>query len=459
MSDEDKRKDDAPEASEAKKPEKPKRNIKIKSTGSSALKRDTNRKWMMIGGVVVVGVVAASMLLSKPPMPIKKKVQAPPPIEIVPKTDVQQSFEKRTQTSIALMKGQIKELGEHQTSMLKTIKQMDQDSRDRQLKLDKQLQTLSSQLDKVMTGQKDQQAKSGKSNGESASSKDGSNLPPVPAKNLGALPDQPPAPPLPPGAKKAEKKVFDPNAPIILTPPKTKNDGKVPTSVHYVKNKYAGFIPQGSFAPAVLLSGVEAGTASTSQSNPQPVLMRIQNKAQLPGGARYKLESCFVTGSAFGSASTQRAYIRLVSLSCVDKRNHLVLSAPLKGYVTDSDGMFGLRGKQVQREGALLAKTMLAGFASGLGTALSGAQGVTSTTAGGAANLLSGSDAMRSSGLTGASNAANMLAKFYLDQAKNIFPVIEVPAKRKATIVISEGTSLRWHDYGSLYVKDERPTK
>lgn len=430
--------------------------ITMHVTGGDAKAKLAKKKWLTVFGILGLLVIVASGILGGNKTVIQQKKVESRPLPIVPEGDVRASFERRTQAQVSAiqaeiqnMKVDISSLRQLNNSLREMITKNQQDS---QLAVQK----LQASVENLIGEQKNLKSKSEKKPVNSG------NLPPPPESsgNLGAIP--PPLPPLPPGAKRETKNVrpTDPNAPIVSTP----NSGKesknsVSTNTTYVQNQYAGYIPSGSFASVVLITGIEAGTASQSQSNPQPVLMRVQTDAILPGSAGYKIKSCMITGSAFGSASTERAYIRIASLSCVDKDDHLVIDAPLKGYVVDSDGMFGLRGKQVQRAGALLAKTMLAGFASGLGQALSGAQGTSYSGSNGSGLMVAGGAALKTAGLNGVSNAANELAKFYLDQAKNIFPVIEVPPKRKATIVLSEGTSLKWNDYSSLYVKTERPTK
>ncbi len=441
-------------------PEKDRPKITLRATSDTAKGRLAKKKWLiLIGGAGVVIILVSSVLGGKPTPPRQQAV-AEKPLSIVPAADVRASFEQRTQVQISELDCKIREFKDAQTGTQTSIKQLRALVDANQSDSIKALYKLTIPIGKLTDQQSEIQKKASLSNVPQVPN---GSLPPPPSgtQNLGAIP--PPPPPLPPGAKGIAGEVVpaDPDAPIISSPSDGDHGkkGTVNTNTTYTQNKYAGYIPSGSFASVVLITGIEAGTASQSQANPQPVLMRVQTDAVLPGSAGYKIKSCMITGSSFGSASTERAYIRLASLSCVDKEDHLVIDAPLKGYVVDSDGMFGLRGKQVQRAGALLAKTMLAGFAAGLGQALGGAQGTSFSGSGGVGTALSGTAALKSAGFGGASSAANELAKFYLDQAKNIFPVIEVPPKRKATIVLSEGASLKWNDYGSLFIKTETPTK
>jgi len=231
----------------------------------------------------------------------------------------------------------------------------------------------------------------------------------------------------------------------------------IKTKTTYQKNPNYGLLPAGAFAPIALLNGLDAGTSAANQSNPQPVLMQIQDQAVLPGAASYKLKSCFALGSAYGDLSAERVYVRLARISCVDKSSHLILTSAVQGYVVDSDGKLGLRGIVVDRQGARLGKALLAGFAQGLSGALGQAQGTTTTGALGTGTSITGASALNASGLSGASSAAQQLAQFYLKEAQAIFPVITVDIGRTGTLVFSDSVSLKWGDGDPAYTKEVTP--
>lgn len=231
----------------------------------------------------------------------------------------------------------------------------------------------------------------------------------------------------------------------------------VESKLRYEKNPNAGLLVPGAFAPVALLNGLDAGTSTTTQSNPQPVLMRIADHATLPGSARYQLRSCFVLGSGYGELSSERVNIRFSRLSCVDRKNRLVLSQEVAGYLVDSDGKLGMRGVVMDRQGAKLGKAMLAGFAEGLAKALGNAQSTVTTSGSETTSLIGGSAALRAAGLSGAETATRQLAQFYLDEAKAIFPVIAVDAGRTGTIVFTSGTALNWTEGDARYVPQVTP--
>ena len=64
-------------------------------------------------------------------------------------------------------------------------------------------------------------------------------------------------------------------------------------------------LPTGSFARAVLLSGVDAPTGGLARTNPHPVLLRVMELAQLPNHYRSRVKECFVTAAAYGDLSTK----------------------------------------------------------------------------------------------------------------------------------------------------------
>ncbi|MBK3779947.1 hypothetical protein G3A43_06740 [Paraburkholderia aspalathi] len=211
-----------------------------------------------------------------------------------------------------------------------------------------------------------------------------------------------------------------------------------------VDNEHQGFLPAGSFAAATLISGVEAFTGGTAQSQPQPVVVRVDQNAVLPNAAHYQIKGCHVLASVYGDMSSERVFGRLATLTCVDVHDKLVLSEDVEGVLVDSDGKNGIRGTLVDRQGAKLARSLLAGFAQGVASAFGQAQSSVTTTALGATSTLVGTNAIRAGGYEGASTAANQLAQFYLKQAEATMPVIAVDAGRKVSVLFTKSKSLHF---------------
>lgn len=213
--------------------------------------------------------------------------------------------------------------------------------------------------------------------------------------------------------------------------------------------KMAGFVPAGSFAEVALITGADFGASDRTQSNPQPVLMRVQADAILPGRAKYELRDCFSLGSGYGELSSERAYVQTARLSCVDASTGQILETEFQGYLVDSDGKLGLRGTVARRSGVLLGKAMLAGFAEGAAELLSTASGDSEQfiTGSGLVTSLSPDDVGKVGLYGGAGRAAEILAEQYIKEAESMFPVIEIDAGRKGTVVIQIGQKLEWTPY------------
>lgn len=220
-----------------------------------------------------------------------------------------------------------------------------------------------------------------------------------------------------------------------------------------VANERKGFLPAGSFAAATLISGVEAFTGGTAQQQPQPLVIRIDANAVLPNAARYQIKGCHVLASVWGDMSSERVFGRLATLTCVDSANRLVLSEEVEGVLVDSDGKNGIRGALQDRQGAKLARSLVAGFAQGLSSAFGAAQSTTQSTAFGMTTAMVGSNATRAGAYQGASTAANQLADFYLKQAEATMPVIAVDAGRKVSVMFTKSKPLKFETTDTYRVK------
>jgi conjugal transfer pilus assembly protein TraB len=208
------------------------------------------------------------------------------------------------------------------------------------------------------------------------------------------------------------------------------------------KRHVSQFLPVG-FTKAVLLGGVAAPTGGQAQSNPVPILLRLTDLSVLPNGFRAMVKDCLVVGEAYGDHSAERAYGRTTLLSCVT-RNGDVLEVPIKGSVFGEDGMNGIKGPLVTKQGQILTNALLAGIASGLGQSIAQAsQSVTSTALGQVTASPTDSMGILRGGVgTGVGKALDRLATYYINLAEKTFPVIEVQAGRQVDVVITQGVPL-----------------
>lgn len=207
-----------------------------------------------------------------------------------------------------------------------------------------------------------------------------------------------------------------------------------------------------SFMEATLLSGLDAPTSEGAQGHPSPVLLRIKDLAVLPNKVKANLKGCFLIAEGYGNLSDERAHLRLASLSCLSKKGQSVIDQKVKGFVVDSDGKIGLRGKVVAKFGSKIAMSLMAGLFQGAGDALRDSTTTTYYGSYGASQIID-TDELGRQALGGAlAQAAKELQKFYLELGKQSLPIIEVGAMKNITIVISEGVTLEVKERGNACI-------
>lgn len=206
------------------------------------------------------------------------------------------------------------------------------------------------------------------------------------------------------------------------------------------------YMPAGSILTGVLINGMDAPTASGARQDPFPATLRIQKEAILPNRFRADIRECFLIVSGYGDLSSERAYLRGETLSCI-KDNGEVIEARLDSYAVGEDGKAGVRGRLVSKQGQMIARSLMAGFMAGAAEAFDVSRVPTlNLDSGGRASYQRNdfsSTLLQGSAARGASTALDRIAEFYIDMAEGIFPVIEVDAGRQIEIIISKGSSLR----------------
>lgn len=217
-------------------------------------------------------------------------------------------------------------------------------------------------------------------------------------------------------------------------------------------------IPSGAYVKAVLLSAVDASVGVDVSGDPQPVLLRLPEDASLPNNANTLMKCCHIMGAARGDLSSERVFIRLEKMSCVDTETDSIIETDVSGYVTGEDGRNELQGFVVDRSGRMIISAVLVGVLSGATSFLqtwvatrghemmlgrAGERGVQN-------NVMS-PDFMRGNGnASGVSNAFDKLADYYIKRTEQLQPVVIVNAGRVVNIVFSRGAQ-----YGVEY--QEKP--
>lgn len=207
------------------------------------------------------------------------------------------------------------------------------------------------------------------------------------------------------------------------------------------KNNISHFLPAGSFAKVVLISGIDAPTGGLAQKNPLPVLMKLLEHGRLPNYFKSRIKDCHATGAASGDISSERACIRLEKLACV-LENGDVIEIPIQGFVAGEDGKNCFRGTLVSKQGSLIAKAALAGVFSGIGQSVAQQYQQIATSALGSVRTIDPHKAGEAGLATGASNALEKIADFYLARANETYPIIEIDANRRGELVLTNGVDL-----------------
>ena len=204
-------------------------------------------------------------------------------------------------------------------------------------------------------------------------------------------------------------------------------------------------IPAGAFAEAMLLGGVDASTAIQAASDPRPILLRLTHPGTLPRQFKSDLQGCHILAAAYGDLASERVYMRLEKLGCVERKTGEIIDMSIQGYVAGEDGRAGIRGSVVDKAGATIRNAMIGGFFSSIGKFLGQARTPISFTAGLAHNTpLNVEEVFKQSAANGVGGALDKYADFYIKRAEQMQPVIQVAAGRKVDIVFTQG--INWTD-------------
>ena len=270
-------------------------------------------------------------------------------------------------------------------------------------------------------------------------------LPPPPAP-MPAQTALPPLPPMPPPMPAPADRSIEPPPP---RPPGIASfevsDARVVSPESSAKadpkRDARSYVPSGSFFRAALLGGLDAPTGGQAQSNPHPILMRVQDNAFLPNRYRFKIKECLALGASHGDISSERAYIRLESLSCI-RHDGKAIDVPVKGYVVGEDGKAGMRGRLVSKQGQVLANALVAGIGAGIGQAFQQSATTVSTNPLGSIGTVDPGKQFQAGIGTGVGKALDRLSQYYITLAEKMFPIIEVDAGRTVDVVFTKGFSL-----------------
>lgn len=262
----------------------------------------------------------------------------------------------------------------------------------------------------------------------------------------------------PDGQTPATASLDQPPLPVVPSRPVMVADPVEKVAADDANKKPDLVLPMYTGIEAVMLSGINArpsgsgggaaGSVTSAIDVGAPFVSRVKGVAIMPNSWKAPdLANCFIGGSATAVLSAERAYGIADHISCIFK-NGDVYEAPMKAYALDVDGTLGLAGKVVNKQGAMLMQAALTGMAAGLGSALA-------PTAVPSYNTNVGNGQQQSFTIPnpgylagtavgqGINHAATELSQFYLNFAKETFPVVEVTAGTRVTWILKESLVLK----------------
>ena len=239
-----------------------------------------------------------------------------------------------------------------------------------------------------------------------------------------------------------EGETIEPHSSITTITFDNSNDDLLPQQ-NSTFNTQEGYIPQGSYAPARIISAVDASVGVSVQSNPKPVLLRIMGDAKSAIFKDRKLSvditGCLITAGAIGELSSEKVYIKLSKMTCA-KSNNEVMEVPVQGYVS-AKGSNGIRGEVIMKEGSMIGKSFLAGMVGGLGQAYSQSLAPPLTFGGGTTTqpAISADDAVKRGIGGGLGSSGNQISSYLIKRAEQYQPVISIPSGIEVEVVFLDG--------------------
>ena len=207
----------------------------------------------------------------------------------------------------------------------------------------------------------------------------------------------------------------------------------------------APWLSAGSVFSGVLLNGLDAPTSASAKKDPFPVIFRIKKETIMPNFFSMDLEECFVIATGFGDLSSERAYFRAERLSCV-RDDGTPIEQKIDAAAVGPDGKTGVRGRLVERNGRLIAMSILSGSLSGLSDIFRPAAITSVRTSPDSKTLFETPDpteAAKAGTASGVSNALEKIAEYYMERADAVYPLIQVDAGINIDFMVLQGTYIK----------------
>lgn len=191
---------------------------------------------------------------------------------------------------------------------------------------------------------------------------------------------------------------------------------------------------------AYMITGAYAPAFQDAEAEPLPVLLEAEGDIILSNDQIATVEKCLFLGSAKGNMNSQTASIKLASISCLLADSKYRIEGAVNGWVIGENGIPGVHGELLHKNGAWLARTFVSGFLETFSNALGGTNSTTIQIGETGTNETGTGQAIKDNvGQATAQGAATVFGKigdYYLKMAEQIFPIIEVKGGRTVDIML-----------------------
>ncbi|BFD45511.1 MAG: hypothetical protein DMENIID0002_01570 [Rickettsia endosymbiont of Sergentomyia squamirostris] len=245
------------------------------------------------------------------------------------------------------------------------------------------------------------------------------------------------------------------------SPPARKKLGYIKRVGGILKKDVKDYITTGSFARAVLLTGMVVGTGTSAADTPEPIVLRLVDHAIFSKGyLTQQIKEAIAIGSCTGNISSERARCRLESVSLVNRNNQIIEKHQVEGWLIGEDGRNGIKGVVVDKSSDVARMAVLSGMLSGISQffqnqATNGVFPISPIT--GQQHALKAKDSLKAGTFAGVGNALEKFADYAIKRADQMSPVIVVGSGRVVDVVFKKGFGLKLQDNSTSQGKLIKP--
>lgn len=207
---------------------------------------------------------------------------------------------------------------------------------------------------------------------------------------------------------------------------------------------------------ATLVAGAAVPTLQKGNDLTRVVWLSLNGPMLIANGHTENIKECIIQAAATGNFATESADIRLTKLSCSlldEEGKYHKLVGNIKGWVYGENGMQGLKGRLVTKEGELIEKAIPLAILESAIKALENSTKNSNTIFTYPSNSSSTStmnniqDSFTEGATKTASTTLDKFSDYYLMILEQLNPIIELKAGREVSIWFEGGEQLKLEEY------------